>query len=365
MPLYIDIHTFEEEISIDEVKKAHTADKAVQDQYGVKYLQFWVNKESGMVFCLAEGPNKETVEKVHQTAHGNIACNIVDVEPGFLKLFMGDGQPIDYGLVLNGEGTADPAYRYLMMVDVQPINQLAAYSEFPTVLAEARNLVLERIVRYKGRVVEKLKDDALVGVFDTSVSAVRCAKVVQQDLLNVMEAPNELVFRMGLCTGFPLTPDGEFFSEALQFAGRLCMAAKVREVMVDSQMSDICKLENISPLKAMTKAEEAFLAELFEEIDSHLSNPNFNIDHLSRTLGISRPQLYRKTLSLTGQSPKDFILVVRMHKALGLAKRKFGNVSEIALEVGYSSPSYFSKCFQKSFGCTPSKFMRSNAVPDG
>jgi len=108
MPLYMDIHKFAE-ITIEDVKKAHVADKAIQDRYGVKYHQFWVNKEAGMVFCLCEGPDKETCALVHQLAHGNIACNIVEVEPGYYKLLMGDGQPVEHGLVQNDNGSADPA----------------------------------------------------------------------------------------------------------------------------------------------------------------------------------------------------------------------------------------------------------------
>ena len=65
--------------TVDEIKA--TADKAVQDKYGVKYHQFWFNEDTGMVFCLAEGPDMETVEKVHQTAHGNLPCNMVEIMP--------------------------------------------------------------------------------------------------------------------------------------------------------------------------------------------------------------------------------------------------------------------------------------------
>jgi AraC-like DNA-binding protein len=72
-------------------------------------------------------------------------------------------------------------------------------------------------------------------------------------------------------------------------------------------------------------------------------------------MGMSRPQLYRKTTSLTGKSPNDFIKEIRMRKAWHLLKLKKGNISEVALEVGYSNPSYFSKIFHESFGCTPSE----------
>ena len=77
MPLYMDYHKIDN-ITIEDVKTAHMADVAIQDKYGVKYHQFWVNQEAGSVFCLVEGPDKKTCELVHQMAHGNIACALTD-----------------------------------------------------------------------------------------------------------------------------------------------------------------------------------------------------------------------------------------------------------------------------------------------
>jgi len=93
-----------------------------------------------------------------------------------------------------------------------------------------------------------------------------------------------------------------------------------------------------------------------------LSDENFSIEALSRDIGISRPQLYRKIVTLTGRSPNDLIIDLRMSKALSLLKKKAGNISQIALEVGYSNPSYFAKCFTKKFGCTPSKYVETVRV---
>src|SRR6188472_2803424 len=99
MPLYMDFHKFDS-ITIEDVKTAHMADVAIQDKYGVKYHQFWVNQDAGTVFCLCEGPDKETCELVHQLAHGNKACALTEVESGFYKALMGENHGTDiYGLV--------------------------------------------------------------------------------------------------------------------------------------------------------------------------------------------------------------------------------------------------------------------------
>jgi AraC-like DNA-binding protein len=128
--------------------------------------------------------------------------------------------------------------------------------------------------------------------------------------------------------------------------------------MVSSITSELCNLEDISPLRSLTEEEESFIDELFEYTENNLPSRNLTVVNLSRKLGVSRPQLYRKILSLTGHSPNAFIAGLRMEKAITLMKRNFGNVSEIALEVGYQNPSYFTKCFQKNYGCTPSEFLK-------
>src|SRR5687768_17028111 len=98
MPLFMDFHKGLS-TSAEEVKKAHIADEAVQSKYGVIYHQFWINEEEGTVFCLMEGPDKESCAAVHREAHGNMACSIVEVNPGWYKLFMGSGHVIEHGQV--------------------------------------------------------------------------------------------------------------------------------------------------------------------------------------------------------------------------------------------------------------------------
>lgn len=366
MPLYMDIHKFDE-ITIDEVKEAHIADVSIQEKYGVKHHQFWVNEEAALAFCLVEGPDKESCSKVHQLSHGATACNIVEVEPGFFKLFMGDGQPVEHGLVHDDKGLADPGYRHIMVIDIRAMTTMVHSNDYRHLFIplKAKNLVLNRIACFNGRVVEKLRDDNLVGVFNSAVNAIRCAKDLHKEFIirmkNNPEDPEwNISFRIGLSTGQPVTEDAGFFEKALTFSRRLCLTAKDNEVLVSSITSKLCDLEETSPLRSLSENEESFIDQLINFTEKNLADKKLSVSFLSRELGVSRPQLYRKVLSLTGHSPNEFISSLRMEKAASLMLDKFGNVSEIALEVGYQSPSYFSKCFQKNYGCTPSEFIKTS-----
>jgi hypothetical protein len=82
MPLYMDKHHHVEGLTAEGVAKAHEADLATQEQFGVTYLQYWFNEETGEVFCLVEAPSKEAAAEVHRRAHGLEADEITEVQPG-------------------------------------------------------------------------------------------------------------------------------------------------------------------------------------------------------------------------------------------------------------------------------------------
>ena len=72
---------------------------------------------------------------------------------------------------------------------------------------------------------------------------------------------------------------------------------------------------------------------------------------------MSKAQFYRKLTALTGMPPSIYLRTVRLVKAKKMIEEKQGNISEIAFSVGFSSPSYFAKCFKDEFGYTPSNFI--------
>lgn len=81
MPTYIDMHDLPG-VKADDVAPAHAADIRVQGKYGVNYRQYWVDEETGKVFCLVEAPDRETATLVHREAHGLEAHTLYKVVPG-------------------------------------------------------------------------------------------------------------------------------------------------------------------------------------------------------------------------------------------------------------------------------------------
>ena len=110
------------------------------------------------------------------------------------------------------------------------------------------------------------------------------------------------------------------------------------------------------PIEAVVQSAESQFVEKFRTIiQGNLGNSDLNVETISHEMGISRAQLYRKIKSITGISPNDIIREARMKRADRLLETTDKSVSEIAYEVGFSSPSYFTKCYREFFGRTPKK----------
>ena len=95
-------------------------------------------------------------------------------------------------------------------------------------------------------------------------------------------------------------------------------------------------------------------------IEKSMSNPEFGVSIFGKEIGMSHSQLYRKINALTNFTPAELIRIMRLKRAASLLKQKYGNISEVAYETGFNSPSYFSDCFQKQFGKSPKEFIENN-----
>ena len=82
MPIYMDVHTIEGGVSMDDVAKAHGADLATQHKYDVNYLRYWVDEDNGKVFCLVDAPSAAAAATVHREAHGLVADDIFPLREG-------------------------------------------------------------------------------------------------------------------------------------------------------------------------------------------------------------------------------------------------------------------------------------------
>jgi signal transduction histidine kinase/ligand-binding sensor domain-containing protein/CheY-like chemotaxis protein len=106
----------------------------------------------------------------------------------------------------------------------------------------------------------------------------------------------------------------------------------------------------------ITPMDQKFMQRIILIIQKYLSDPDFDVEMLSSAMALSRMQVHRKLMGLSGYTPGNFIRHLRLNKAAELIKNKTGTVSEITFDVGFNNLSYFSKCFKKQFGVLPSEY---------
>ncbi|MDM7925063.1 MAG: DNA-binding response regulator, partial [bacterium] len=111
---------------------------------------------------------------------------------------------------------------------------------------------------------------------------------------------------------------------------------------------------------AENQADAEFLRRTVAVIESNLADAEFGVEKLSREIGLSRSQLFRKMKTLTSETPFDFIQTIRMRKAVQLLEQTDRSVTEIAYDVGFKYPSHFSQLFHARLGKSPKEFRRSS-----
>lgn len=114
---------------------------------------------------------------------------------------------------------------------------------------------------------------------------------------------------------------------------------------------------------AITSQGDKLIKDAMSLVEQNMANPDFSVEEMSRELGVSRVQLYKKLLSLTGKSPVEFIRLVRLKRAAQLLEKSELTVAEIAYQVGYNNPKYFAKHFKMQFNVLPSVYANRKQKP--
>lgn len=115
------------------------------------------------------------------------------------------------------------------------------------------------------------------------------------------------------------------------------------------------ELSNTKFKSNSTSVDKRFISRVITYIYDNIDDPKLNVENLADELHLSRSQLYRKIKALTGQTANEFIRKIRLEKAKELLEQGVASVSEVGYKVGFSTPSYFTRCFKAEFGKLPTE----------
>jgi class 3 adenylate cyclase len=241
MGLFLDRHDIPGATAA-EIAAAHVQDLGVQDEFGVRFVTYWFEDESGLGFCLVEGPDRETVEAAHREAHGLMPSQVIEVDEASVRGFFGR---------LNthppGEPYVESAFRAILFTDIvdstrltQELGDLAAMN----LLREHDSAVRSALARFGGSEV-KHTGDGIMAAFDSAARSIGAATQIQRSLDVDGSGDRRVHVRIGVAAGEPVTENDDLFGAAVQQAARLCQCAGPDCIVVSSGVHDLCRGKEI------------------------------------------------------------------------------------------------------------------------
>jgi class 3 adenylate cyclase len=247
MPLYMDRH-YVEGATRSAVAHAHELDLAIQEKYHVQFLTYWFDEPRCTAFCLIVSPDKATLQKAHNEAHGLIPNEIIEVDPSIVEAFLGrvkDPTPVDTSPDKSGEIPIDAAFRAIMFTDLKDSTLMTTtFGDTKALhLLHIHNALTRTALRdYRGREV-KHTGDGIMASFASVSDAVECAIAIQKAFAtHNQEHPGATLYlRIGISAGEPVEEYGDLFGNAVQLAARICAYAEPSRILVAQVVRDQCQ----------------------------------------------------------------------------------------------------------------------------
>jgi len=239
----------------------HQLDLAVQEKYKVQFLTYWFDEPRCTAFCLIVSPDKETVQKAHNEAHGLVPNEIIEVNPSIVQAFLGrvsDPPPVDTSPEKAGGLLIDAAFRAIMFTDLKDSTRMSTtFGDTKALhLLHVHNVLTRNALRdHRGREV-KHTGDGIMASFDSVLDAVECAITIQKAFAahNQAEPDAAMHLRIGISAGEPIEEHGDLFGNAVQLAARICAHADPGRILVAGAVRDQYpgKEQSFSDLGEMT-----------------------------------------------------------------------------------------------------------------
>jgi AraC-like DNA-binding protein len=365
----MDRHDVSETVTAEHVAQLHQQDLKIQHKFNCRGLTYWFDEKRKTAFCLIDAPDKQTIKAMHNKAHGAVPHRIIEVDPNIVESFLGRIEDPEKSQNTDLNIINDPAFRTIMVIRLEMFSSKKHNStQLNSSLQKYNKSIIKLLNHFKGGIA-KQNEDYFLASFESVTNAVLCALEVQNKIKELSDKidTSNINLKIGLSAGVPVTEKDALFEDTIKLAERMCNNAKA-EIVVSSDVKDLYKSENLNVfidnnlVLSLTPSNEKFLNLLMDYTDRTWRTTELKVDDFSKQLGFSKSQLYRKMISVTGKSPNTFLKEYRLNEAVKLLNKQTGNISEIAFETGFSSLSYFSKCFQNRYGRLPSEYLRTKDV---
>jgi AraC-like DNA-binding protein len=364
MPIYMDIHDVPGIEAID-AAEAHRKDMLIQEKYQCKCMTYWVDVTRGVAFCLIEAPEKSIVEEIHRNSHGLIPNKIIEVKNELVESFLGRiHDPENAAIADNGlKVFSESALRILLVTDmIDPV--LLRYElgmeKANDLLSKQNGIIRKESSNFDGREVEHGGNGFIVS-FSSAVKAVSCALEIRKSLSDSDRSISG--FKIGINAGEPVAKSDKLFGDTIQLARYLCSINSNDRIVVSSGVKELLARDYFQKTQnnfmTILPQDEMLVETLFNTLEENWQNSDFDVAEFGQAMAMSKSRLYRKTTELWGLAPNLLLREFRLDKARELLKRQSFNISQTTFDSGFTSPSYFTKCFKKRFGLLPAMYLEA------
>ena len=241
MPVFMDRH-YVEGATRHAVADAHQKDLAIQDKYDVKFLTYWFDDMRCTAFCLVEAPNRETIERAHNEAHGLVPNEVLEVDPAVVEAFLGRIKDPPAPPTKTDGVSIDAGFRAIMFTDLKDSTRMTLlYGDAKALhLMHVHNALIRNALNSsRGREVKHTGDGIMASFLSVS-DAVECAIAIQKAFAayNQEHGETPLYVRIGLSAGEPIEEHGDLFGKSVQLAARLCSHAEPGRIVIDQIVLD-------------------------------------------------------------------------------------------------------------------------------
>lgn len=240
MPLYMDVHRKLSGVTADDVAQAHLKDAEVEKKYGVHYHKYWFNKDDGTIFCLVEGPDAETCERVHREAHGLVADDLIEVEPRLVEMMLATPINMD-GAAVRNDGGLDTGVRIVLFTAVDNYAEVvsAADQHGVRVMEMHDRIVRDALRAHGGREVIHT-GEGIQACFLSVANALKFAEDVLKSCASECATEGQGPrIKIGMAAGEPVENNRALFGVSVAAARRICELAPAGGVLVSGAVREL------------------------------------------------------------------------------------------------------------------------------
>jgi AraC-like DNA-binding protein len=356
MAIYMDLHIVPG-VNAKDVADAHSMDVLMEKEHSCKCLTYWIDELRGYVFCLIDAPDKESVIELHTRAHGLVPNKIIEVEPSLVHAFLGritdpeNAYVTDGGLMI----LDDTSYRVVMHIQVADyalLEERLGTGQASGLLDSFRDTARREVLRNNGREVSS-EGAELIASFVEGEKAFAAALSIS----DVLSGHPDFELRIGLHAGEPVMQSDKLFGDTVQLLKRLNVFSRSRPLLITQSVRELLGEQALSAqqhrVESISPKDEAFVGSLFDALEKGFAEEDFDMDTCSRRIAVSDSQLYRNTTRIFDISPNNLLKAYRLLRAKDLLRTSDHSISQVGFDTGFSSSSYFIKCFKSQYGLLP------------